>query len=131
MFNLNKISLLRLTIYLFYIKIFIFLLRLFKGTTPPADGSTDKVVGEPLFFEEVWFIALMVVLGVLLLLVLLACCIRNCGKSNPYIRERLPLQGQQHKQPLSYITDSNDRSFFAMVTILLFYNQLITATTDN
>ncbi|XP_053408878.1 usherin-like [Mercenaria mercenaria] len=84
------------------------------GTTPAVVGSKDGQAAEPEFYEEVWFIALMVVVGILLLLILLACCIRNCGKSNPYIRERPPLQGRQQKQPFSFIIDANDGSLIAM-----------------
>ena len=72
------------------------------GTSPKTEVSTEMVVTELQFYQEIWFIALAVVLGVLVLLILLACCIRNCGKSNPYIRERLPLQARRGKQPLYY-----------------------------
>lgn len=86
-----------------------------------APVSTEVVTMTPQFYEEIWFIALMVVMGVLFLLILLACCIRNCGKSNPYIRERLPLQARHGKQPLSFIIDANDGSIVASVTVDQFY----------
>jgi len=88
------------------------------GTSPKTEVSTEMVVTELQFYQEIWFIALAVVLGVLVLLILLACCIRNCGKSNPYIRERLPLQARRGKQPLSFVIDANDGSFSSSVSCL-------------
>ncbi|XP_052767673.1 usherin-like isoform X2 [Mya arenaria] len=84
------------------------------GTTPALVGTTEMVTQEEQFFEEVWFIALMAVLGVLFLLVLLGCCIRHCGSSNTYIRERLPLQMRQQKQPFTFMIDPNTGSLVAL-----------------
>ena len=88
-----------------------------SGTTP-AVTSAPEPKRVPQFYEEVWFIVLMILLGVLLLLVIFGCCVRHCGHRNPYIRERLPLQGKLQRksdQPLTFCVDANDGSLFAMV----------------
>ena len=88
----------------------------FSGTPPPSSTPATNLDGEQQFYEEIWFIALMAVLGVLLLLALLACCIRYCGSAHPYIREQLPLQSRQHKQPFTFALDPNTGSLVAMVS---------------
>ncbi|KAH3846702.1 hypothetical protein DPMN_089004 [Dreissena polymorpha] len=83
------------------------------GTTSAPIVSTQSP-GTQEFFKEIWFIALVSVLGVLLLLALLACCIRHCGRPHPYIRERLPLHNQQQKHPFTFMVDANDGNLVAM-----------------
>ena len=48
-------------------------------------------------YQEVWFIAIMAILALILLFIVLAVCVRASGASLPYIRERLPLQPRQQK----------------------------------
>ena len=83
--------------------------------------KTPEPKAGPQFYEEVWFIVLVILLGVLLLLVICGCCVRHCGHRHPYIRERLPLQGKLQRksdQPLTFCVDANDGSLFAMVIII-------------
>ena len=92
--------------------------QMFSGTTPAVTGAPESQDSGPKFYQEVWFIVLMVLLGVLLLLIICGCCVRHCGHRNPYIRERLPLQSRLKKKsqpPLTFCVDANDGSLFAMV----------------
>ncbi|XP_062584554.1 usherin-like isoform X1 [Saccostrea cucullata] len=54
------------------------------------------------FYEEVWFMALMIVMGLILLLVTVVLCMRCVLSSRPYIRERSPLRKRRGKPREGY-----------------------------
>ncbi|XP_041351149.1 usherin-like [Gigantopelta aegis] len=82
------------------------------GTTPTPVGTTDKQTGEKQFYEEVWFIILLCLVGLLIIFCLAAFCLWRIGGRQPYIRERAPLQ--THVKPPGskqfYVIDASDGS---------------------
>ena len=75
-------------------------------------GSTDSVTmpmikQEVTFYNEVWFIVLVSLIGALLVFTLLACCLRQMGASRPYIRERSPLQLSKYPETFNPDEDSS------------------------
>ena len=85
------------------------------GTVAPSVGpvSSDLPV-----YQEVWFIALIAILALIILFIGLACCLRRTGHKVPYIRERMPLQAKQKKMgaPLSYVIDPYTGSVMSTVS---------------
>ncbi|CAG5115549.1 unnamed protein product, partial [Candidula unifasciata] len=81
------------------------------GTTPkpPAPASASATP----FYQEIWFIALMCVLALIILFLILVICIWRCGSRRPYMRERMPLH-QPSRDRLTrrdlYVVDSRDGS---------------------
>ena len=95
----------------FWCAIFSWTKKLFKlyffqigATVAPSVGpvSSDLPV-----YQEVWFIALIAIVALIILFLGLACCLRRTRHKVPYIRERMPLQAKQKKMgaPLSYVID--------------------------
>ena len=72
------------------------------GTPTVGPSSSDLPV-----YQEVWFIALIAILALIILFIGLACCLRRTRHKVPYIRERMPLVAKQKKMgaPLSYCID--------------------------
>ncbi|XP_048258912.1 usherin-like [Haliotis rufescens] len=81
------------------------------GTTaPPVPTKTDKVVTDLPFYQEIWFIIIMVFLGLFLIFLVVFICVKSFGGRKAYVRERAPLHSRVQK-PLTtrpyYIDASN------------------------
>ena len=69
------------------------------------------------WYEEVWFIMVIIIAAILLLFLLFALCLRRAGPTQPFIRERMPLPPDQHKLPRDlYIIDAGDGSIIDAVS---------------
>ena len=70
-------------------------------------------------YQEVWFIAIMAIMALILLFIVLAVCVRVSGATLPYIRERMPLQARQQNAalPLAYC-GPRDASIVTTVSII-------------
>ncbi|KAL5008917.1 hypothetical protein ScPMuIL_014498, partial [Solemya velum] len=78
------------------------------GTTPAPTRAPPLLVATPVY-EELWFIVLMVVIGLLLLFLLLVLCIHCCVRGRPFLRERIPVRASEKRaRPLVYYVDPND-----------------------
>lgn len=79
-------------------------------------------------YQEVWFIAIMAILALIILFIVLAVCVRASGASLPYIRERMPLQPRQQKAapPMAYCIPY-DASIVTTVSTKLFTHMCIPA----
>jgi hypothetical protein len=69
------------------------------------------------FYEEVWFMALMIVIGLILLLLTVIICLRCIQSSRPYIRERSPLRKRRQRAMEGYSDeDTSSGSVFGTVS---------------
>ncbi len=86
-----------------------------SGTTTSPVSAADSDVP---VYQEVWFIALIAILALIILFILLACCLRRTAHKVPYIRERMPLYAKHKKlaQPLSYVVDPYTGSVISTVS---------------
>jgi usherin len=92
---------------------------LLAGTTEtPLPTATPQVTQ---FYQEVWFIALVLVVSLVLLFLGIVLCMRYSGRNIPYIRERAPLQPRHKRMPfgMNYCIDPYNGSIIAAVSISL------------
>ena len=71
-------------------------------------------------YEEVWFIALMAILALIIVFICIALCFgMYWHRKVPYIRERMPLPPRQKKAdvPLAYVMDPYDRNIPPPVSV--------------
>ncbi|XP_025091044.1 usherin-like isoform X2 [Pomacea canaliculata] len=68
--------------------------------TPTASPTTD----ENTFYKEVWFIIVIVIVGLLIIAIIIAICFRRSYNQQPYIRERLPLEPHR---PSDHVTSTS------------------------
>ncbi|XP_021347323.1 usherin-like [Mizuhopecten yessoensis] len=81
------------------------------GTTPkPTSGPVLLV--QKMFYQEVWFIVLLVLITVLLIFIIIALCLRHIHGRRPYIRERTPLRPRHRKGSQPFTFSSSDDSIF-------------------
>ncbi|XP_064622303.1 usherin-like [Lineus longissimus] len=83
------------------------------GTTDMPPPTAAPQVTQ--FYQEVWFIALVLVVSLLLLFLGIVLCLRYSGRNTPYIRERAPLQHRHKRMPfgMNYCIDPYDGSIIA------------------
>lgn len=100
-----------MTVILFYV-----------GTLAPINEAVSSSDSDLPVYQEVWFIALIAILALVILFIGLACCIRATGHKVPYIRERMPLQPKQKKMapPFAYCVDPYNGSIISTVRDILY-----------
>ena len=94
---------------------------IYTGVPGTATPTIGPVKSDLPVYQEVWFIALIAILALIILFIGLACCLRRTNHKVPYIRERMPLQSKQTKMgvPLSYVVDPYTGSVMSTVSILI------------
>lgn len=86
--------------------------------TPGGVASTSQMSED--FYKEVWFMALMIVIGLVLLFAMVVLCFKCIQSSRPYIRERSPLRKRRERAIEGYSDeDTSSGSVFGTVS----YNQ--------
>ncbi|XP_060070524.1 usherin-like [Ylistrum balloti] len=81
------------------------------GTTPQPTSRPVLLV-QKMFYQEVWFIVLLVLITVLLIFIIIALCLRHIHGRRPYIRERTPLRPRHRKESQPFTFSSSDDSIF-------------------
>jgi hypothetical protein len=88
-------------------------------TVPPTTALPVSVATVPVY-KEIWFIALMAILALIIIFIIIALCFGTCWRRKvPYIRERMPLQPRQKKAnvPLAYVMEPYDSNLITTVGI--------------
>ena len=79
--------------------------KLFIIIPAPTTALTTVYVTSTPFYEEVWFIVVMVVVALVFLFIFIVLCVRMASTQSrgPYVRERSPLE--QIKTSQGYVDD--------------------------
>ncbi|XP_071790086.1 usherin-like isoform X2 [Asterias amurensis] len=70
---------------------------------PPVDGGATPIP-QVAWYSSVWFIAIMVLIGVVILFILIAIFLSRMGTRKPYERERRPLPPRQQRGNFTFNT---------------------------
>ena len=104
-----------------YMHVFLIISLKTKFTGSTASPVTNAIIQGKDFYQEIWFIILLILIAILLMFLIVAFCLKQIGSRRPYIRERSPLNPSQRKlsQPYTF-SSSDDSGIFETVSIYLF-----------